>query len=238
MNTLYLIGALITTFLISCNSSPTERSYKNSHNGLVQSNIISKCKCFGGVGSQKGDSPVLSYLFTTGKSVIICGFIDKEMEGFTISEFNVFDCANGNSLVEYDATQICKVVEKKDTLQINEYKYFPIAKNYEWELIKISKQYITLISGEIVVSKLEPDVEKFNVDNKTAENFFSSIQKGKGINKNWEKEIGFLEALSILGNQKAWNILQNYESYTGQETDGAIAETWKEAVATVEWIKQ
>ncbi len=64
------------------------------------------------------------------------------------------------------------------------------------------------------------------------------MKKGKGIGENWEKIIDFLETLSINGNEEAWNILKNYKSFTGQETDGAIAETWKDAIATVEWIKK
>jgi hypothetical protein len=177
-------------------------------------------------------------VFSNGKVLTVCGFVDKEMEGITVSEFNVFECTTGNSLAEYDATKICRLFEKNDTLEINEFRYLPIGENYEWELIKIGKQIITLKSDEIVVSEIEPDVERFDIDSRKVEKFLGSIEKGKGIDENWEKEIGYLEALSIFGNEKAWNILKNYETYIGQKTDGAIAETWKDAVATVSWIKK
>ncbi len=38
--------------------------------------------------------------------------------------------------------------------------------------------------------------------------------------------------------KKTWEILKNYEGFTGLPTDGALAEQWKDAVATVEWITE
>jgi hypothetical protein len=51
-----------------------------------------------------------------------------------------------------------------------------------------------------------------------------------------EDDLGRLEVLSIQGNEKAWKILKNYEKFTGEKADGALAEQWKDAVATVGWI--
>jgi hypothetical protein len=229
----------VAIFIVCCNSESSDKENTNAFKSVNQDSIkkSSDCFCFDGIGSKSSDLPIINFEFANGKKIVVCGFVDKEMEGVTVSEFNVFDCLTGKSLTEYDATQVCRLVENNDTLQISEYKYLPILKNHEWELIKISEQFITTKENEIVVSKLKPKVESFQIDKTTAENFLMTLEKGKGIGENWEKEIGFLEALSIMGNNKAWNILKKYESFTGQETDGAIAETWKDAIATVEWIK-
>ncbi len=70
-------------------------------------NKSSKCDCSDGIGSRVGDTPIINFKFKNGQKIIACGFVDKEMEGVTVSEFNVFDCFTGKSLTEYDATKIC-----------------------------------------------------------------------------------------------------------------------------------
>lgn len=231
----------ISIFLISCNSKSTEsnkEAYPSKKTSEQKQNNLS-CNCFDGIGSKKADKPILTFTFSNGQLVTVCGFVDKEMEGVTISEFNVFNCSNGKALVEYGATRICRLVEKKDTLQVSEYRYLPIAKNWEWELIKIGEQNITIKSDNIVVSELKPNVENFTIEEKKANDFLKTLlkAKGKGVGKNWEVEIAFLEALSLKGNDKAWKILKNYEDFIGHKTDGAIAEIWKDAVANVKWHK-
>jgi hypothetical protein len=66
----------------------------------------------------------------------------------------------------------------------------------------------------------------------------NSLKKGKVHSNDGELEISKLEALTLLGNDKAKYILENYEEYTEQETDGAVRETWKDARAIIEWIKK
>jgi len=245
MKILNLILLLNLTFLFtSCNSKQFEKDKNNEENIVVETNKKetpkkpSECLCFVGIGSKKGNDPIHTFEFSNGKKVIVCGYLDKETEDYTISEFNIFDCETEKSLVEYGATEICRIVEKKDTLQINEYEYLPILKNFESKLVKIGNQTITIKNNKYIVSKIVPDVESFEIEDSVAENFLLNLKKGEGFGNNWETEICFLEVLSIKGNEKAWEILKNYETFVGQETDGAIAETWKDAVSTVSWIKK
>lgn len=196
------------------------------------------CNCFDGIGSSKGDTAIVEMTFSNGESISVCGFVDKQMEGITISEFNVFECKTGKSLTEYDAMQICKIVEKKDTLIIQELKYLPTGKNWSWNLIQLGEQIITLNNGKLFISDISPKLEKFHIDERDAELFLNSLTRGTGYSSEWELQIGQLEVLALLGNKKATDILKNYEKFTGQETDGAVSETWKAATATVEWIKR
>ncbi|SEP57169.1 hypothetical protein [Flavobacterium urocaniciphilum] len=242
---------LISCITISCHSNQTEKEKKTD---LVNTQLITKkdslkginkknknssqCLCFDGIGSKKGNEPIHTFEFTNGKKIIVCGYLETESEDITISEFNIFDCETEKPLVEYGATRICKIVKKKDTLQINEYTNLPILKNFEWKLVKIGKQTITTKNNQFIISKIVPDLEKFQIDEVVAEKFLKNLKKGQGFGENWETEICFLEVLSLKGNEKAWNILKNYETFIGQETDGAIAETWKDAVSLVEWVKK
>tara|TARA_B110000114_G_C15026594_1_gene371209 strand:- start:356 stop:1126 length:771 start_codon:yes stop_codon:yes gene_type:complete len=202
--------------------------------------LESGCKCFNGIGSTERDKPILTSTFSNGASVSLCGFIDKEMhnEGLIMSEFNVFNCKNGNVLVGYGAVQICRIEEKQDALIIRELKYLPVGKNWNWELIQIGKQEITQNEGEIIVKNQIPELEKFAIDEVIQRQFLNSLKKGNGFGSEWESDLGKLEVLSLLGNNDAWEILKNYEDFTRDTTDGALSEQWKDAVATVKWIKE
>jgi hypothetical protein len=43
--------------------------------------------------------------------------------------------------------------------------------------------------------------------------------------------------LLLLGYKKAKFVLENYEEFTGQKTDGELAEIWENAVAVTRWIQ-
>jgi len=202
--------------------------------------LESDCKCFNGIGSTESDKPILTSTFSNGVSLGLCGFFDKEMqdEGLIMSEFNVFNCKNGNALVEYGAVQICRIEEKKDTLTIYELKYLPIGTNWNWELIQIAKQEILVAEGNLIAKPQIPELAKFTIDEVIQREFLNSLKKGNGFGSEWESDLGKLEVLSLLGNDVAWKILKNYEDFTGDKTDGALAEQWKDAVATVKWITE
>jgi len=140
--------------------------------------------------------------------------------------------------VEYGAIQICKIEEKKDTLTIYELKYLPIGTNWNWELIQIAKQEILVTEGNLIANPQIPDLEKFIIEETEQTQFLNSLKKGNGFGAEWESDLGKLEVLSLLGNKKAWEILKNYEEFTEDKTDGALAEQWKDALATVEWINE
>lgn len=108
--TLIIIAASIFISLTSCFDKHADNKQKleQVRHSKISSKFIDSCNCFTGIGSRKDAPPVLVYQFSNGQSLSICGFDDREMEEPIISEFNVFDCANGNSLAEYRATQICK----------------------------------------------------------------------------------------------------------------------------------
>ena len=237
--TMFRLTIILTCILIlGCKNKPETKSIVKEKPNLYTNNKDNSCNCFDGIGSRKGDIATLVINFTNGQSVSICGFVDKEMEGTIISEFNVFECKSGKSLTEYDATQICRLVEKSDTLVIQELKYLPTGKNWAWNLIQIGEQIITTKDKDYLVTKQEPKLENYFIEKSDAETFLKSLKKGKGHSNEWELEIGKLEVLTLLGNERAKYILENYEEYTGQETDGAVRETWKDARATTEWIKQ
>ncbi len=198
------------------------------------------CKCFNGIGSTENDKPIITSTFSNGTSLSICGFFDKEMQGeqLVMSEFNVFNCETGDALVEYGAMQMCKIEEKKDTLTIYELKYLPTGTKWNWKLTQIAKQEIILNEGKVIANPQIPELEKFTIDEAEQTRFLNSLKRNVGFGSEWESDLGKLEVLSLIGNDKAWKILKNYEDFTGGKTDGALAEQWKNAITTVESIKE
>jgi len=197
------------------------------------------CKCFEGIGSMRGDEPILRSSFSNGKLTAMCGYYDKEMKepGLVISEFNIFDCQTEMAIVEYGAIQICRIKEGKDSIIIEELKYLPARNNWKWELIQIAEQIVTLQNEKLVALPITPKFQNVSIELASQTKFLNSIKQGEGINENWEEELAKLEILSLNGNNKAWAILKNYEEFKGDGTDGALAEQWKDAIANVEWIK-
>lgn len=200
--------------------------------------VEQSCDCYQGIGSIKGEKPILKSNFSNGKSLVTCGYYDEDSQTLELvmSEFNIFDCDTGQSLVEYDAIQICNIREAKDSLIIEELKFMPAGKNWSWELFQIGEQIISVQNQSLVVSGSTPKFEAATIEEAQQNEFLNSIKLGQGIGGDWEEELGRLEVLSLMGNDKAWEILTNYEQLKGERTDGALAEEWKNAIANVNWI--
>tara|TARA_R110000850_G_scaffold107089_3_gene218514 strand:- start:192 stop:860 length:669 start_codon:yes stop_codon:yes gene_type:complete len=197
------------------------------------------CGCFNGIGSTKGDKPNLTIALTDEVTFVVCGFeLEKYNENeILISEFNIFNCQSGEALVEYDAVQTCKVLKNETGLQISELKLLPAGENWNWKQVKIGFQQVLVKEKKIVVQEQKPAFEKVVFNNTLVDSFISELHERKGTGKleNPEEILGRLEFLALNGIQEAKDILYDFENYFAFETDGAIAEQWGAAVATVKW---
>ncbi len=219
--------------LIVLENVETESEAKNIEKGLKK-----QCKCYNGIGSSDKDMPILTFDFSNGKSVSICGYKnpDSRTDELLISEFNIFDCLNGKQFVEYGAVDNCLIETENDTIKIQLLKFLPIGENWKWSSIKVAEQIITPDLNKLKVSELTANYSPILINKSKQKDFLDSLKKGQGFSENWEENIGKLEVLSLNGNDRAWEILKNYEEFTGEQTDGALAEMWKEAIATVKWL--
>ena len=207
------------------------------------SNNSNECLCFDGIGSKNGDSPEFTYEFSNQQRVSICGFWDHETHdsndttgSFIISEFNIFNCKNGLSYVEYSAMEICKIHAINDSIYIEYLQYLPYGKNWEWELIAIAKQEITIQSDSLKISELKKCYLKKEFIKEEVDNFLQKVESEKGIVTDWEIEISKLQLLALNGNEKAKSLLFDYEKVKEFKIDGAIAEILAESVSIVKWV--
>ena len=200
------------------------------------------CGCFNEIDSSGFDQPILTIKISNGMTLSVCGYEEERLSEneVLISEFSVFNCLSGEKIVEYGAAQSCIVKKDKHRLTITELKYLPAGENWKWEKVKIGLQQISVKENKLVVSEQKPAFEKVNLDESKADSFLIEIRSLKGTGKlvNPEEILGRLEILALNDFKDAANILYDLENYFNYQTDGAIAEQWKGAVATVKWIKK
>ena len=199
------------------------------------------CGCFNGIGSSDSDNPSLTIELSNGTTLSVCGYEQEKISEneVLISEFNVFNCKTGEQLVEYGAVQNCIVEKDELGLKIIELKFLPAGENWKWEQVKIGLQQIFVKENKLTVLDQKPTFEQVKNDETRTDSFLEHLRKIKGTGEidNPEEVLGRLEILALNDNKEAVEILNTFEHYFNYRTDGAIAEQWKDAVATVKWIK-
>ncbi|MDP2721856.1 MAG: hypothetical protein Q8O72_03780 [Bacteroidales bacterium] len=201
-----------------------------------------ECGCFNGIGSSEKDEPSLTTEFSNGTTLTVCGYEQEKLNDneVLISEFSVFNCKTGESLVEYGAVQHCIVKTDKHGLQISELKFLPAGENWKWKQVKIGFQQIFVKENKLVVLEQQPAFARVEINQIKVDRFLNELQelKGSGELDNPEEILGRLEIIALNGVKEAVDILYNFENYFNYQTDGAIAEQLKDAVATVKWMKE
>lgn len=198
------------------------------------------CGCFDGIGSSENDKPSLTLEFSDGDKISVCGYEEKKISDNKVlmSEFNVFNCKTGKSLTEYGAVQNCLVSIENGKLIIVELKYLPAGDNWKWIQVPIGVEKVFSNGTKVLATGKSPNFEKVKIEKERIETFYRELDsiKENGEIKDPENILGKLEILALNGERKARVILFYFENYFKYETDGAIAEQWKDAVATVKWI--
>ena len=64
-----------------------------------------------------------------------------------ITEFNVFDCKTGKSLLQYGAVHTCNVKFEEGKLYITELEDLPAGENWKWESIPMMQEYL-FVNGD------------------------------------------------------------------------------------------
>jgi hypothetical protein len=220
------------------------RLIDNPKNWWKQTDVTQSktCGCFDGIGSTKKDKPSLSVALNNGVTLTVCGYEQKRLSESEVlmSEFNVFDCATGKSIVQYRAADECIVKKDQLGLRIEMLAFLPAGEEWKWKQVKIGVQQILLKDNQVVVSDKKPAFDKIGFNQNQIDDFMAKIRsmKEKGKLDNPEEILGGLEILALNDVKEAGDILKDFENYFDYQTDGAIAEQWHDALATVQWIKK
>jgi hypothetical protein len=198
------------------------------------------CRCFDGIGSSSKDTPILVAKFPNGQILSVCGYLEKRNSTTEalLSEFNIFNCETGESLVEYGALENCIVHFENAVLTVDKFVLLPAGNNWEWKYVSTGLQKIFIEGNAIVVSSLSPNYVVIEIPQNRINSFFNEIKElqGKGYNKAFEEIIGKLEILALNKNILAYNILMDFNNYFGFVTDGSTAEQLNDAISTIKFI--
>ena len=167
---------------------------------------VTPCQCFEGIASAEGDEPQLSFVFSNQQAVSVCGY----QQGEIYSEFEVFDCTNGTSISQYDATESCHIQSLEDTLAIIKLKNLPGA-NWEMQRMPIGRELILVQEGKIQSTGLLAYFTPPAISAEMQAAFLDDVDlnKDNGLQENWQWEeiLAKLEVMSLMVNERAVKML-------------------------------
>jgi len=197
------------------------------------------CSCQNGIGSIEGASPKNHYEFENGVIAILCGYELDEV----YSEFDIFDCVLKGSISRYGALENCKIEFDNDTLKIIGLKYLPSGDNWTWQNIEMSIEYILTDGKMLISSGISPAFHQLTTSIPVEEQqeflIYLLLNKDNGLQHDWvwDEIIGKLEVIALTGNEEAIDVMINLQEITNYQLDGAYMEQYRDALATLEWIK-
>lgn len=210
---------------------------------LVSTALLSQvenCKCPQGIGAAPGDDPVASYSYSTGETLMICGYA----EDYLYSEFDVLECATGASISRYAADQKCSMEFAQDTLRISELKYLPSGANWAWQFERIAIGMIIPRNGQLIALQIVPAFRHLTTSIPVSDQaeflsyFRLNLDNGLQQDWKWDELLGQLEVIALNGNVDAIDLLTNLENLCNYQLDGAYREQYLDALATLQWIQE
>ena len=203
---------------------------KNKKDINIASDEIAKiqaCKCYNNLDEE----PIKTYTFSDQNSISVCGYIEND----DFSEFAIFDCKTQKLIANYDAVQTCKLNFENDQLHIAEITKLPANDNWEWNDLQIAEEIITIKNGNVISLGSKPKTINISISEKAQLDFLNLLETENYRKLDIEEILARLEVLSISGNKRAKKKLYSIENDENYELDGAIAEQYKSAIASIEW---
>ena len=222
-----LIVIIAITF-IGCKQKEIENEISDkSLQNIENKNEIKDCKCYNGLE----EKPNKIYTFSDNNSISICGYEENN----EYSEFGIFDCKTEKLISGYDAIQTCKLNFDNDKLYIIELNKLPTNDKWEWNDIKVAEEIITIKNKSIISLGTKPLKVEVSISEKTQTEFLDLLETENYKKIEIEEILARLEILSICGNERAKKKLYSIENDKNYELDGAYAEQYRNAIATIEW---
>ena len=182
-------------------------------NSLIAFGQPTECGCYEGIGFSINDTPILVTKFDNGQILTVCGYLEKRISPteVKVSEFNVFNCNTGESLVEFGALENCIVRFENSVLIIDKLSLLPTGDNWKWTYVTVGSQQLFKNGNDIVVTPLKPNFKMVGIPQNRINSLFKEIEKlkGKGYSDAFEEIIGKLELLALNNNIQAYNILMD-----------------------------
>jgi hypothetical protein len=218
--TLLIVGLLFFVNLVAASGSMEDEN--------------SSCSCFRGIGSVIGDTPAMAVAVGDSSGLAVCGFTESKIDlnKIIMSEFDVFDCQNGNSIARYSSSERVQIEFKNSVLHLSEMQGLPIGVNWEWRDVVVTTRKISVDAASKDITDPEwvfdsplPDKRQITV----FLNQLESLRKNKNkVLEHIEEIIGKLVVTSITGDKSAEKILLELEQYLDMSFDGASMEYYQQ----------
>ncbi len=172
------------------------------------------------------------------KSIVLCGYKNKNNVPVTYSEFILSVCGQENIIDFWDAMQTCQLKVNHDTLLVEELKFLPSGEYFSFQptVWIIEKIYFV---NEKLVRRVEVNRKIRKYTTKEIQQVLIAFNTAaKGLDDSKMELANKLFIASISDNKKARKYLKDFEHKFGT-LDGAFAEEYEDLVGMLElWDKK
>ncbi len=187
---------------------------------------------------QKATDGSVNRVFNIGGKdrLVVNGWCEVDKNDTVYSEFVLFECGSERNLGEWSALDPSRIRQLRDTLIVEDLDWLPVGKDFKYEYVTLFvNKYYCGKEGAKVIKTLSNSYRKYTraqIEHVYKE--YSMLTKG-----NFERNIEVADMLLwayVSGDAKAEEYFRTIESKFGP-FDGAIAESWHDALAIFERYK-
>lgn len=174
-----------------------------------------------------------TYHFSSGKTIVLCGYKNPESKPTTYSEFILSVCGQDTIIDFWGAILTCRLNISNDTLLVDELHFLPTGKSLEfqetvWLTEKIYFNEQTIVR-DFVINR---EIRKYNQEE--IQIVLKTYETAKlGLDDKKMKIANYLFIATISGDKKARKYFKEFKNKFGT-LDGAFAEEYSDLTAMLE----
>lgn len=186
-------------------------------------------------GIVKGSRANACFNFPNHRQIIVCGYHDTSNHATLYSEFILTICGNDSVIDFWDATQICRLTQVKDTLFVIETRYLPAGHGGAYERVNWRIEKIWFAKDRLMrKAGINRVYRKYNQAqiNAALTGFESAQEEGNSMDL-----ANRLFMAAVSGSTRAREYLKLMTTQAGA-SDGAFLEEYKELDAMLDLWNQ
>jgi hypothetical protein len=189
------------------------------------------CNCPAG-----GRKPNATFIFSNGKSIGVCGYVERHKKDTVYSEFTLYECS-GKTIKKWGTDAPCAIQKYNDTLIVGELSNLPVGKGFSVKSEAFYQYKFYYQNGVLSqLNSFREDIRKYtDAEIKTAIGEYKKLTKD-----NSDKVIDVAELLFwslVSGSKEAENDFRQINTKFGP-FEGANAAWWNNIWSTYQRYKK